>query len=104
MVCCSSPLSPSALRALRTWLLRVASETSRPVPDRLEQLLARQHPVAMADQVHEQVEHLGLDGDRHVPVADPVAGGVDDVIADPELPAIRRKHSMPFRWQWLPNH
>ncbi len=64
-----------------------------PVPDRLEQLLARQHPVAMADQVHEQVEHLGLNGDRHVPVDDPVAGRIDDVFADPELPAIRRTHS-----------
>ena len=67
-----------------------------PVPDRLEQLLARQHPVAMADQLHEQVEDLGLDGDGDVPEADPVAGRIDDVIANPELPAIRRAHSMPF--------
>jgi len=50
----------------------------------------------MADQVHEQVEDLGLHGDGDLPDADPVAGRIDDVIANPELPAIRRTHSMPF--------
>ncbi len=54
-----------------------------PVPDFPEQLFPRQHPITMADQVNEQIEHLRLGGKRGVPAADPVPGCIDDEFGDP---------------------
>ena len=50
-----------------------------PVPDFPEQLLPGQDPIAVPDQVHQQIEHLRFRGDDGVPAADPVAGRIDDV-------------------------
>ena len=66
-----------------------------PVPDCVEQLLAGQHAVPVADQVHQQVEDLGLHGDDVGAAADPVPGRIDDVVADLVLLAIHRKHPTP---------
>src|SRR5262249_3590487 len=51
-----------------------------PVPDLLEQLVPGEHPITMLDEVHEEVEDLGLNGDGISRPADPVQGGVNDVI------------------------
>ncbi len=81
MVCCSSPLSPSARRALFTWLLQRGVGHLPAGPDLLEQLFARQHAVAVTQQVDEQVEHLGFDRYGRAAGADPVQRGIDDGVA-----------------------
>ena len=43
--------------------LSVASETDAALPDRVEQLALADDPVAIADEVNEQIEHLRLDVD-----------------------------------------
>ena len=55
---CLSPSSPIAFRAALIRLLSAASETIRPVPDGVEQFVLADHAVAIADQVHQQIENL----------------------------------------------
>jgi hypothetical protein len=65
-------------------------------PDLLEQLFARQHAVAVPDQVDEQIEDLGLDRDGRAARADPVKRGIDDGVAH-LIPAALCQHRRPPR-------
>ena len=64
---CDSPSSPSA---------RLADEPS--APDRVEQLFFGDAPLAVADELRQDVEHLRLDTNHLVTVAQFVALGVED--------------------------
>jgi len=54
-----------------------------PVPHLLEQLIPGQHSIAMPDQIDQQVEHLGFDGNDLAAAGDPKQRGIDRVIAHP---------------------
>ena len=68
MVACSLPESLTALRSELIRLLTVASDTNRPLPDRVDELVLADHALPVLDQEYEQIEDLRLHGDR-VPVA-----------------------------------
>src|SRR5215212_6995070 len=64
---CDSPSSPRA---------RLADESS--APDRVEQLFLGDAALAVADELGQHVEHLRLDADHLVTVAQLVAQGVEN--------------------------
>jgi len=54
-------------------------------PDVVEQLGLRHHPVAVLEQINEEVEHLGLDRDGFARAPDLEAVGVDLDVPEDEL-------------------
>ena len=61
---CSSPLSPTALRAALMRLVSVESDTMRPPQTDGDQIVLAHHAVAILHEVKQQVEHLRLDRDQ----------------------------------------
>ena len=61
---CSSPLSPTALRAALIRLLSVEFGDDPTAPDRGDQIVLADHTVAVAHQIEQQIEHLRLDRDQ----------------------------------------
>ena len=60
---CSSPVSPIAPRAA---LMRLARQLGNdaPVPDRGQQIVLGDDPVAVSHQMNKKIENLGLDSDK----------------------------------------
>ena len=60
----ASPLSPTALRAALIRLKNVDSETIRPPQTELQQVLLGDDVITVADEVHQQIEHLRFQRNR----------------------------------------
>ena len=73
---CSSPLSPTALRAALTRLVRVESETIRPPQTDAIEIVLADHTVAVLDQVDQEVEHLRLNRNGLLTAAQLTAVGI----------------------------
>ena len=67
--CCSSPLSPTALRAALMWVASVESATVRPPQSAARRSLLADDALAILHEIGQQVEHLRLHGNRHIAAA-----------------------------------
>ena len=81
----SWPLSPSARRAALMRELSVASETAAPVPNRVDQLVLADDPIAVPNKVNEQIEHLRLDVNNRAGAPQLVSRDVDLEIGEAEI-------------------
>ena len=82
---CASPLSPIALRAALIRLVKVDSETIRPPHTEASEIVLGDDAVAIADQVHQQVEHLRFQRDRFAAPPQLAARHVEHMIGKAKL-------------------
>ena len=80
---CCSPVSPTALRAALIRLASVDSETIR-APDRSQQIVFANYPIAVSDKEEQEIKHLGLDRQQHGSPPQLAALRVEQVIFEQE--------------------
>ena len=76
------------------------------VPDRIEQVVAGHHAVAVRDQIEQQVEHLRFDGDKRIRPAQFATGGIEHEIlklechaSAPSIRSARERSGLPRKNQ-----